>query len=193
MNSVETGVSWKPKISPASAWASPMNFDLAETNTSKNRSTDLAETNTSKYRFTDDEHSVELSVGSANSTFSALTTDDVSLLSRNKKIPTTRSYKLTGKAKDSTSSHQFVHQFVRELIAPPGKLGIIINSAEDDGPAVVFQVRNTSPLVNLIHVEDRIVGIDDIDTSEMKASDVTSIMARKGGESRKLTVWSAKP
>ena len=77
---------------------------------------------------------------------------------------------------------------VKEYIAPPGKLGVVIDSSEH-GP-VVFQVKAGSPLENMVFPGDRIVAIDEIDTRRLTASNVTKIMARKCDEERVIKVFS---
>ena len=65
----------------------------------------------------------------------------------------------------------------REHIAPAGKLGVVIDTTKY-GP-VVHDVKSGSPLEGVLFRGDRIVSIDDEDTSTLTASAVTKIMARK--------------
>mmetsp|Transcript_11310 Transcript_11310/g.21166 ORF Transcript_11310/g.21166 Transcript_11310/m.21166 type:complete len:898 (+) Transcript_11310:251-2944(+) len=155
---------------------------------------DLYALNSSRYNFIDDDDTLELSVGTPGSIYSGLTTDDASLHVERKRslgVGGVESKKpaaaaaAPGNNKDDNMSSS---SFIRECQAPPGKLGIIIDTTKD-GP-VVYQVKSGSPLENIIFAGDRIIAIDDIDTRGMTASNVTKIMARKCDEPRKITVSS---
>lgn len=74
---------------------------------------------------------------------------------------------------------------IGECFAPPGKLGIAIDTIK--GQPVVHRVREESPLSGVLRRLDIIVGVDDIDTSKMSAADVTTLMARKMDQRRKIT------
>jgi hypothetical protein len=77
---------------------------------------------------------------------------------------------------------------VREILAPPGKLGIVIDTTLD-GP-VVHKVNENSPLQGKVFKGDIITSINGIDTRAMKASAITGIMVRTAHEQRNLTVAS---
>ena len=77
----------------------------------------------------------------------------------------------------------------REHIAPAEKLGVVIDTTKY-GP-VVHDVKIGSPLDGVLFCGDRIVSIDDEDTSILTASAVTKIMARKMTVQRKITVLSS--
>ena len=73
------------------------------------------------------------------------------------------------------------------LIAPPGKLGILLSNAESNtGPTHVSAVRSTSVLAGQVHVGDVFVGIDGEDVTLMNSKEITSIMARKSEFQREL-------
>eukprot|EP00980_Cylindrotheca_fusiformis_P011809 scaffold2816_cov121-Cylindrotheca_fusiformis.AAC.25 len=74
------------------------------------------------------------------------------------------------------------------IIAPPGKLGIILANKADSKGTVVSGVRNSSALVDKISPGDRIIGIDGEDVSRMTVSEITVIMSRKADYDRNLTV-----
>ena len=74
----------------------------------------------------------------------------------------------------------------RTVLAPAGKLGIIIDTTID-GP-VVHNVKNGSPLSGNIFPGDIIVAIDGVDTRAMSASDITAIMVKTANQNRILTV-----
>ena len=76
----------------------------------------------------------------------------------------------------------------RTVVAPPGKLGIVIDTTLE-GP-VVHKVNPQSPLEGTLFPGDIIVAIDDVDTRAMSASAITALMVRTANLRRKLTVLS---
>lgn len=74
------------------------------------------------------------------------------------------------------------------VVAPPGKLGIILANKADSRGTVVSGVRTSSALADRISPGDRIVAIDGEDVSLMTVSEITTIMARKSEYDRTLTV-----
>lgn len=74
------------------------------------------------------------------------------------------------------------------ILAPPGKLGIILANKADSKGTVVSGVRTSSVLVEKITPGDRIVAIDGEDVSRMTVSEITTIMSRKADYERTLTV-----
>lgn len=119
----------------------------------------------SRYYDSDDNETVEVSVGDNGTVISGLTLEE--------------------KGADAKPSDDEV---VRTCQAPAGKLGIIIDTTKY-GP-VVHEVKAGSPLDGVIFKGDRIIGIDDIDTTKLSATKVTKIMAEKCNEERKLVVAS---
>jgi hypothetical protein len=73
-----------------------------------------------------------------------------------------------------------------DIIAPPGKLGIIIDTCSE-GP-IVHSVKGESPLEGLIFKGDLIVAIDNEDTKEWSAHYLTKLVAKKSKMARKFTV-----
>jgi hypothetical protein len=78
----------------------------------------------------------------------------------------------------------------RVVMAPSGKLGIVIDTTID-GP-VVHHVNNASALKGKIFPGDIIVAIDNIDTRAMSASAITGLMIKTAKQKRRLTVLGAK-
>ncbi len=74
------------------------------------------------------------------------------------------------------------------VLAPPGKLGIILANKADSKGTVVSGVRTSSVLADKISPGDRIVAIDGEDVSRMTVSEITTIMSRKADYDRTLTV-----
>lgn len=82
------------------------------------------------------------------------------------------------------------HLFERVVIAPAGKLSIIIDTT-NDGP-VVYEVKEGSPLKGMVFPGDRIISIDEIKTRGMTANNITKIMARKANIQRMITLANEK-
>ena len=74
----------------------------------------------------------------------------------------------------------------RKVSAPPGKLGIVIDTTVE-GP-VVHNVNNGSRLTGKIYSGDIIIAIDDVDTRAMSASAITALMVKTANQQRTLTV-----
>ena len=87
---------------------------------------------------------------------------------------------------DDQKSASSVSKVRREYVAPPGRLGIVIDSSRY-GP-IIHNVRAQSPMENMLSPGDRIIAVDDIDTTRMTASEITKIMAHKADSRRKITV-----
>jgi hypothetical protein len=96
-----------------------------------------------------------------------------------------------------------------ELVAPPGKLGILLSNVKTSsnherfggminkrsketlvhkttGPTHVSSVRSTSVLAGRVHVGDIFLSIDGEDVTRMNSLEITSIMARKSDSPRVL-------
>ena len=72
------------------------------------------------------------------------------------------------------------------VIAPPGKLGIVIATCSE-GP-MVHGINSGSPLEGLIFKGDLIVTVGDKDTKEWNAHDLTLLLARNNKVERKIAV-----
>jgi len=73
----------------------------------------------------------------------------------------------------------------QHVFAPPGKVGVAIDHV--DGHPVVHQVKRGSPLEGLLQPNDRVLAIDDVDTTCMSAADVTQLMAKRMNYNRRIT------
>lgn len=76
----------------------------------------------------------------------------------------------------------------RTVMAPPGKLGIIIDTTLL-GPTI-HKVNDQSPMVDLLSTGEIIAAINDIDTQCMSIAEITALMAQTTNQERKLTVLS---
>jgi hypothetical protein len=73
------------------------------------------------------------------------------------------------------------------VFAPPGKLGVVVDSA-NDGPTV-HSIRDSSPLLGIVSVGDKILSIDEIDCRAMSAGAVTKLMARKASQQERKIIF----
>ncbi len=80
---------------------------------------------------------------------------------------------------NSTSSSQ------DHIYAPPGKVGVAIDVI--NGQPTVHKIRNGSPLEGLLQHGDIILSIDDVETSNMSAADVTHLMVKRMNYRRKIS------
>jgi len=76
----------------------------------------------------------------------------------------------------------------RECFAPPGKLGIVIDTSPE-GP-VVHKVNPGSPLEGIVWPGDIIIAIDDVDTRPLSATEITALMVENMNQRRKLAILS---
>ena len=88
----------------------------------------------------------------------------------------------------AAGSEEVIHIF-----APPGKLGVVIDTP-DDGAPIVHAVKDTSVIADRILVGDKLVAVDDEDVRSMTAIKVSKMISRKGANpSRKLTIVRTVP
>jgi membrane-associated protease RseP (regulator of RpoE activity) len=74
------------------------------------------------------------------------------------------------------------------VFAPPGKLGVVIDTP-DDGAPVVHAVKDSSVIADKMQVGDKLVAVDDEDVRSMTAIKVSKLISRKSANpSRKLTI-----
>ena len=83
----------------------------------------------------------------------------------------------------------------REVLAPAGKLGVLVANATApaaaDGRAVVHSVKPGSPVAGLLDAGDVIAAVNDVDTLGMTASEITRVMQDAAEEERKIVVLCA--
>ncbi|KAL7464066.1 hypothetical protein ACHAXS_004406 [Conticribra weissflogii] len=85
-------------------------------------------------------------------------------------------------------AYEGVKEELLDIYAPPGKLGVVIDTP-DDGAPVVHAVKDTSPIADKVQVGDKLVAVDDEDVRAMTAIKVSKLISRKSANaSRKLTV-----
>lgn len=90
----------------------------------------------------------------------------------------------------SSAAGESRNYVTREIEAPPGKLGIVIETTLD-GP-VVHKINPDSPLDGLVREGDLITAIDDVDCRAMSASAITELMVRTSEKTRHMIIRSAE-
>ena len=79
------------------------------------------------------------------------------------------------------------------VVAPAGKLGVILDNP-DDGAPVIHTVKDTSPMLGKINVGDRLVNIDDVDVSGFTPAQVVQLLSTKStNPERLLTMMRPTP
>ena len=96
----------------------------------------------------------------------------------------------TSRSRSSARTGSVAQRSKVTVIAPPGKLGIILANKADSKGTVVSGVRTSSVLAEKISPGDRIIAIDGEDVSLMTVSEITTIMARKSDFERQLTIMT---
>jgi len=100
--------------------------------------------------------------------------------------PPVTAYSFSSPTSTTRSYRSFKKDKVFEVYAPPGPLGVIIDTSKE-GP-LIHSLRKDSQLKDLVNPGDLIVALDDEDTRHMTAAKLTRKMASKSGETRKITL-----
>eukprot|EP00571_Detonula_confervacea_P002436 CAMPEP_0172314854 /NCGR_PEP_ID=MMETSP1058-20130122/23370_1 /TAXON_ID=83371 /ORGANISM="Detonula confervacea, Strain CCMP 353" /LENGTH=1024 /DNA_ID=CAMNT_0013028803 /DNA_START=300 /DNA_END=3374 /DNA_ORIENTATION=- len=114
--------------------------------------------------------------------------------SRHRKASGSSSRSSSGREHISASARRAAARTLRSkvtVIAPPGKLGIILANRTDSRGTVVSGVRTSSVLAEQVSPGDRIIAIDEEDVSQMNVKEITTIMARKSEFERVLVLLAA--
>jgi hypothetical protein len=81
-----------------------------------------------------------------------------------------------------------VREEIIEVVAPSGKLGVVIDTP-DDGAPVVHAVKDSSVIAHQIKVGDKLIAVDDQDVTAMTAIKVSKLISKKSANpTRKLTI-----
>ena len=93
-----------------------------------------------------------------------------------------------GSYEEHFNSGANVKEEILHIFAPPGKLGVVIDTP-DDGAPVVHAVKDSSVVVDKVQVGDKLVAVDDEDVRTLTAIKVSKLISRKSANpSRKLTI-----
>ncbi|KAL3908046.1 MAG: hypothetical protein SGILL_008633 [Bacillariaceae sp.] len=78
---------------------------------------------------------------------------------------------------------------ILHVFAPPGKLGVVIDTPDDGSPPLIHAVKENSVIYGRVQVGDKLVAVDDEDVRTMTAVKVSKLISRKSANpSRKLTI-----
>jgi len=76
-----------------------------------------------------------------------------------------------------------------DVIVPPGKLGIVVETPPQGGCAYVCKIKDSCPVRDDVRLEDRIIAVDDEDVQTMNAVKLSKMLARRSSNAvRKITV-----
>jgi len=96
-------------------------------------------------------------------------------------------------AADEEESVASTKEELIHIFAPPGKLGVVIDTP-NDGASFVHAIKSTSVLADRIKINDKLVAVDDEDVRSMTAINVSKLIGKKSSNpSRKLTVLRTVP
>ena len=76
-----------------------------------------------------------------------------------------------------------------EVVAPPGKLGVVIDTPSE-GPPTVFAVKETSPLHGKVETGDHLMQVDDEDVSTFSAVKVSKLIGNKAKNPERKFLFS---
>ena len=79
-----------------------------------------------------------------------------------------------------------------EVRAPPGPLGIIVDNSPSGLGTVIAVVKSTSPLKHMVNVGDKIVMVDDVDTSKKSAVALGQWIMKKPYTEEQVLILMAK-
>jgi len=81
-----------------------------------------------------------------------------------------------------------VKEQIIDIFAPPGKLGVVIDTP-DEGAPVVHAIKDSSVIADKLKVGDKLIAVDGEDVRAMTAIKVSKVISRKSGNAaRKLTI-----
>ena len=86
------------------------------------------------------------------------------------------------------SRHSAASSVRLDVVAPPGRLGVILANKSNDRGTVVTALRTSSALVGKILPGDVLLAVDGLDVSDMHVSEVTAIMSNKAQHEKVLTI-----
>ena len=79
------------------------------------------------------------------------------------------------------------------VYAPQGKLGIVLENPDYDGP-IVYVIRDNSPLQGKIAIGDRLIAVDEVDVRTMSPLKISKLIGKRSANPiRKLTMSKAPP
>lgn len=74
------------------------------------------------------------------------------------------------------------------VVAPPGSLGVVIGNPT--GFPAVHAIKETSPIIDMIQIGDKLVSVDGEDTTRMSAIRVSSLIGSKASNPQRILVFA---
>ena len=91
--------------------------------------------------------------------------------------------------KSSLVARDPVESRVETIVAPAGKLGLVIGLEDDERPpAIVKIIRKDSPLIDQMFLGDQILSVDGEDTSHFDHKQLTELLMARSSSQRALVV-----
>ena len=94
-------------------------------------------------------------------------------------------------SEEASFDEQFVsniEQYI-EICAPPGKLGMVVDSMDDDVP-MVHALRENSILMDKIRIGDKLISVDGEDTTGMTPREVSDLITEKSSNKVRILVFA---
>jgi len=91
----------------------------------------------------------------------------------------------TSQAKNDTTNSS---ETKIDIIAPPGKLGLIIDSHPEGGLSQVIGIKDGSTMMGKLYLGDKVIAVDDEDVSKKKSADISMLLGIKSRQARKITI-----
>lgn len=94
----------------------------------------------------------------------------------------------SNKADQEHKCDMYVRDETIEVIAPPGKLGVVIDTPNDGAP-VVHAIKDKSTVADRLRLGDKLVAVDGVDVTSMTAIKVSQMISKASANpERKLTI-----
>ncbi len=74
------------------------------------------------------------------------------------------------------------------VVAPQGSLGVVIGNPT--GFPTVHAIKETSPIINMIQIGDKLISVDGEDTTLMSAIRVSSLIGSKAMNPKRILVFA---
>jgi len=82
---------------------------------------------------------------------------------------------------------------VYTVYAPKGKLGIVLENPDREGP-IVYIIKEMSPLLNKLAVGDRLIAVDEVVVRDMSPTKISKLISKRSANPmRKLTLVKSPP
>lgn len=78
-----------------------------------------------------------------------------------------------------------------QVVVPPGKLGVVLANRNDGKGTVVSEVRTESSILGMLSPGDKLVAVDGEDVTGMVVSEITTMMALRSSQERRLTLLTS--